>query len=105
MSKCSPAPARTAPTLAAAKKLSGPASTAPGSTLPQAPPPLMPMYQPVQEGAGGAGGALTGISAAKTLPVKTTKAAAKNVVFMTCLAPAREGQISKLSAGRLWLGS
>src|SRR6202035_3551036 len=74
------APATTAGTFAPAKNESGPTSAAFGLTEPQPPPPLMPIYQPVQVGAGGA---FSGISAAYALPAKRNSVAAKSALVMT----------------------
>jgi hypothetical protein len=72
---------------ARAKKLLGPMLVTLGSVLPQTPPPLMPMYQPVQLDAGAtiAVGALTGISAAKALPEIISAVAAISPFFMCSL--------------------
>src|SRR5215510_7851373 len=80
---CEPFPV-TAGTLATAKNVSGPMSVTCGLTEPQPPPPLTPIYQPVQPAAATMGGALIGISAAFAVPVSAKTAAARTIFRMAC---------------------
>src|SRR5262249_50033598 len=55
-----------------------------GLTEPQPPPPLTPIYQPVQPAAATMGGALIGISAACAVLVSAKTAAARTILRMAC---------------------